>query len=63
MTIFEQMSALTRPFAKDGVPINAEQLQEAKIETVLATSFEECFLKRPDLENWYHVEIRKNIGL
>lgn len=68
MSLFEQISSVARPkqelqplklyaFTKDSVPQNREDLERAEIETVLATSFEEVFVKRPDLMKWNLVSI------
>lgn len=67
-TLFEQIAELTKPkeaplkmyaFTKESGIVT----EDTKIETVFATSFDECFIQRPDLVNWFPREIRKNIGL
>jgi hypothetical protein len=69
--MFDQIKEACRPkqteeiklytFSKTGVPMNREQLNFAEIDTVLATSFDDCFKQRPDLATWYFVSVRKDI--
>jgi hypothetical protein len=44
-------------FAKERVPMNREELETTTIETVIATSFDECFAERPELASWYYVSV------
>jgi hypothetical protein len=44
-------------FAKERVPMNREELETTTIETVIATSFDECFKERPDLATWHYVSV------
>lgn len=67
MSLFEQVATIARPqqterikmysFAKESVPLTREQLEETEIETVLATSFDDCFRQRPELSTWFIVSI------
>jgi hypothetical protein len=68
MSLFDTIAITCRPavipvgrklykFSKNQVPISRKEFNEAEIETVLATSFEDCFRQRPDLKLWYIVSV------
>lgn len=67
MSLFEQVATASRPnkfnalkmytFSKGAAPHNKSELEKADIETVLATSFDDCFRQRPELNTYYLISI------